>query len=106
MPVPFFRPASPLVPLSASLPLVSPPISRAWVDSSWVRTSGNEGYHYNWYHPYYEHKPGVSFYALGMGHQFLYVNTARNVIIAWVGKDHYPPFWQMIFFDAFCEKFL
>lgn len=81
-------------------------VSEQWIDNSLVPSKENKGYHYNWYHQYYDdNAANPSFYALGLGHQVIYINQAKNVIITWVGNNNDAPFWEIKFFDTLCNKF-
>ena len=80
-------------------------VSEEWINRSLETTSENKGYHYCWYHQYYDDKTdNSSFYAFGVGHQFIYINQKKNVIITRIGNNYNWKWWEMSFFDALCNK--
>ena len=42
--------------------------------------------------------------AFGVGHQFIYINQKKNVIIARIGNNYNWMGWEMTFFDSLCDK--
>lgn len=79
-------------------------VSEEWIKNSLVPTTENEGYHYNWYHQYYDDKPdNGTFYALGIGRQFLYINPKKNAIIVLVTNFPEYDLWEGTLFDRLCE---
>ena len=80
-------------------------VSKEWIDRSLEKTTKNKGYHYCWYHQYHDDDAGnPSFYAFGVGHQFIYINQKKNVIIARIGNNYNWMGWEMSFFDSLCDK--
>ena len=80
-------------------------VSKEWIDKSLEKTTENKGYHYCWYHQYRDNNAdNSSFYAFGVGHQFIYINQKKNVIIARIGNNYNWMGWEMSFFDSLCDK--
>ena len=80
-------------------------VSKEWIDKSLEKTIENKGYHYCWCHQYRDNDArNLSFYAFGVGHQFIYINQKKNVIIARIGNNYNWMGWEMSFFDSLCDK--
>ena len=66
-------------------------VSEAWIRQTAAYDTSNEGYHFNWYNlssvgADKDEYPG--YYALGIGHQVLYVNPYKQLIMVRVGQGN------------------
>lgn len=64
-------------------------VSEEWVRQTGAYDESNEGYHFNWYNMSNVGAKKAEFpgyYALGIGHQVLYVNPYKNLIMVRVGQ--------------------
>ena len=67
-------------------------VSAEWIHKTCDYDPGNHGYHFNWYNSssYGEPKPLYpGYYALGIGHQVLYVNPYKNLIMVRIGQGNH-----------------
>ena len=83
-------------------------VSEDWINHSPGDSMNNGGYHYNWYLEFNGNKNSTfgSFYALGIGRQFIYVYPKKKVVAVMVSKDSQEPNWLWIpsWLDIICNN--
>ena len=85
-------------------------VSEEWIHQTGDYDTSNDGYHFNWYNlsnvgAEKDEFPG--YYALGIGHQVLYVNPYKHLIMVRVGEGmHVRTFAPLLFEElSNCGKF-
>ena len=85
-------------------------VSEEWIRQTTAYDTSNEGYHFNWYNmssvgAEKDEYPG--YYALGIGHQVLYVNPYKHLIMVRVGQGNNNSSFVPLLFEELsnCGKF-
>ena len=85
-------------------------VSEEWIRQTTAYDTSNEGYHFNWYNmssvgAEKDEYPG--YYALGIGHQVLYVNPYKHLIMVRVGQGSRNSTFAPLLFEQLsnCGKF-
>ena len=85
-------------------------VSEEWIRQTTAYDTSNEGYHFNWYNmssvgAEKDEYPG--YYALGIGHQVLYINPYKHLIMVRVGQGSNNYSFVPLLFEELsnCGKF-